>query len=152
MSEPIIVAEQLTKAYGTNIAVDHLDLTIERGEVFGLLGPNGAGKTTTILMLLGLTEPTSGRALVAGFDPLRQPLEVKRRVGYMPDQVGFYDNLSGVANLRYTARLAGIPGARDRQPHRRRARSACGLNEAGGKRGENLFARHAAAPRRSPKS
>ena len=109
MSGPIIVAEQLTKAYGTNLAVDHLDLAIEQGEVFGLLGPNGAGKTTTILMMLGLTERTSGTARVAGFDPLRQPLEVKRRVGYMPDQVGFYDNLSGVVNLRYTARLAGIP-------------------------------------------
>jgi ABC-2 type transport system ATP-binding protein len=108
MSDPIIIAERLTKVYGGAIAVDHLDLAIDQGEVFGLLGPNGAGKTTTILMLLGLTEPTSGRARVAGFDPLRQPLEVKRRVGYMPDQVGFYDNLTGVANLRYTARLAGI--------------------------------------------
>lgn len=108
MSEPVIRTEQLTKAYGTRIAVDKLDLTIEPGEVFGLLGPNGAGKTTTILMLLGLTEPTSGAAVVASFDPLRQPLEVKRRVGYMPDQVGFYDNLTGVANLRYTAKLCGF--------------------------------------------
>ncbi len=108
MSEPVIRTQQLTKAYGTRLAVDKLDLTIEPGEVFGLLGPNGAGKTTTILMLLGLTEPTSGAAMVAGFDPLRQPLEVKRRVGYMPDQVGFYDNLTGVANLRYTAKLCGF--------------------------------------------
>ena len=108
MSEPVIRTQQLTKAYGTRLAVDKLDLTIEPGEVFGLLGPNGAGKTTTILMLLGLTEPTSGTAMVAGFDPLRQPLEVKRRVGYMPDQVGFYDNLTGVANLRYTAKLCGF--------------------------------------------
>lgn len=110
MSDPVIVAEKLTKRYGSAVAVDSLDLAIEHGEVFGLLGPNGAGKTTTILMLLGLTEPTSGRARVAGYDPLRQPLEVKRRAGYMPDQVGFYDNLTGVENLRYTARLAGIPG------------------------------------------
>ena len=108
MSEPVIRTQQLTKAYGSRLAVDKLDLTIEPGEVFGLLGPNGAGKTTTILMLLGLTEPTSGAANVAGFDPLRQPLEVKRRVGYMPDQVGFYDNLTGVANLRYTAKLCGF--------------------------------------------
>jgi len=108
MSEPVIRTQQLTKAYGSRLAVDKLDLTIEPGEVFGLLGPNGAGKTTTILMLLGLTEPTSGTANVAGFDPLRQPLEVKRRVGYMPDQVGFYDNLTGVANLRYTAKLCGF--------------------------------------------
>jgi len=109
MSDPIIKTEALTKKYGSAIAVDHLDFVVEEGEVFGILGPNGAGKTTTILMLLGLTEPTSGRALVAGFDPMRQPLEVKRVAGYMPDMVGFYDNLSGVANLRYTARLAGIP-------------------------------------------
>jgi ABC-2 type transport system ATP-binding protein len=108
MSEPIIHAEALTKRYGSALAVDRLDLTVEAGEVFGLLGPNGAGKTTTILMLLGLTEPTSGRAVVAGFDPLRQPLEVKRRVGYMPDSVGFYDHLSGVANLRYGAALCGM--------------------------------------------
>jgi ABC-2 type transport system ATP-binding protein len=109
MSEPIIVTEALTKKYGNFTAVDHLDLVVNEGEVFGVLGPNGAGKTTTILMLLGLTEPTSGTARVGGFDPLRQPLEVKRIVGYMPDSVGFYDNLSGVANLRYTAQLAGIP-------------------------------------------
>jgi ABC-2 type transport system ATP-binding protein len=111
MSEPVIRAERLTKKYGAAVAVDSLDLLIEPGEVFGLLGPNGAGKTTTILMLLGLTEPTSGKATVAGFDPLRQPLEVKRRVGYMPDQVGFYDNLTGLENLRYTAKLCGLRGA-----------------------------------------
>jgi ABC-2 type transport system ATP-binding protein len=111
MSESIIRAEALTKRYGSTLAVDGLDLTVEAGDVFGLLGPNGAGKTTTILMLLGLTEPTSGRAVVAGFDPLRQPLEVKRRVGYMPDSVGFYDHLSGVANLRYSAALCGMKPA-----------------------------------------
>jgi ABC-2 type transport system ATP-binding protein len=109
MSGPIVSAAALTKRYGSTIAVDQLNLAIEEGEVFGLLGPNGAGKTTTILMLLGLTEPTSGVARVAGFDPLRQPLEVKRRTGYMPDQLGFYDDLSGASNLRYTARLAGLP-------------------------------------------
>ncbi len=108
MSEPVIRTEALRKVYGNAVAVESLDLEIAPGEVFGLLGPNGAGKTTTILMLLGLTEPTSGKASVAGFDPLRQPLEVKRRVGYMPDQVGFYDNLSGIVNLRYTAKLCGF--------------------------------------------
>jgi len=132
MSEPIILAEQLTKRYGAAVAVDHVDLSIEAGRVFGLLGPNGAGKTTTILMLLGLTEPTSGRARLAGFDPLRQPLDVKRRVGYMPDQVGFYDNLSGAANLRYTARLARIPSAEiDRRIAK--ALERVGLGEAGRK-------------------
>jgi ABC-2 type transport system ATP-binding protein len=107
--EVVIRAAQLTKRYGANLAVDHIDLEVEAGEIVGILGPNGSGKTTTILMLLGLTEPTSGRAEVAGFDPLRDPLEVKRRVGYMPDQVGFYDGLSARDNLAYTGRLAGLP-------------------------------------------
>lgn len=109
MSTPVIEARSLTKRYGLQVAVDSLDLTINKGEVFGLLGPNGAGKTTTILMILGLTEPTSGTIATVGYDPLRQPLEVKRRVGYLPDSVGFYDNMTGRDNLRYTARLGGMP-------------------------------------------
>src|SRR5438270_13029904 len=104
----VIRAEQLTKRYGANVAVDHIDLEVRAGEIVGILGPNGSGKTTTILMLLGLTEPTEGRAEVAGFDPLRDPLEVKRRVGYLPDQIGFYDGLSALDNLAYTGRLAGL--------------------------------------------
>jgi ABC-2 type transport system ATP-binding protein len=99
----------LTKAYGDLLAVDHLDLEVQAGEIFGLLGQNGAGKTTTILMLLGLTEPTDGQARVVGLDPARRPLEVKRRVGYLPDSVGFYGDLTGRENLRYTARLNRIP-------------------------------------------
>ncbi|MGE0626765.1 MAG: ATP-binding cassette domain-containing protein [Hyphomicrobiaceae bacterium] len=109
MSEIVIGANGLTKRYGEALAVDRIDLAIEKGEVFGLLGPNGAGKTTTILMILGLTEPSSGTIRTAGFDPLGQPLEVKRRVGYLPDSVGFYDHLTGRQNLTYTARLAGLP-------------------------------------------
>jgi len=81
---------------------------VHAGEIFGLLGQNGAGKTTTILMLLGLTEPTSGQARVMGLDPTRGPLSVKRRVGYMPDSVGFYGDMTGRQNLRYTARLNRI--------------------------------------------
>ncbi|MFI5262625.1 MAG: ABC transporter ATP-binding protein [Candidatus Limnocylindrales bacterium] len=107
-SGAIIKTRQLTKHYGTLVAVDHLDLVIQPGEVFGLLGPNGAGKTTTILMLLGLSEPTGGKAQVAGFDPTRDPLEVKRRVGYLPDEVGFYGELTARQNLRYTAALNGL--------------------------------------------
>src|SRR5206468_11705462 len=83
----------LTKLYGNLVAVDHLDLEVQAGEIFGLLGQNGAGKTTTILMLLGLTEPTDGQARVVGLDPARRPLEVKRRVGYLPDAVGFYADM-----------------------------------------------------------
>ena len=82
---------------------------MREGEVYGLLGPNGSGKTSTILMLLGLTEPTSGEARVLGFDPMREPLKVKSRVGYLPDQVGFYGELSAWENLRYTTRLLGLP-------------------------------------------
>ena len=105
----VIGAQGLTKQYGATVAVDHIDLEVRAGEIVGILGPNGSGKTTTILMLLGLTEPSAGKAEVAGFDPLREPLEVKRRVGYLPDQVGFYDGLSARDNLAYTARLAGLP-------------------------------------------
>src|SRR5688572_13516482 len=102
---PAIRARGLTKRYGDFTAVDSLDLTIQHGEVFGLLGPNGAGKTTTILMLLGLSEPTGGTARVLDFDPARDPIAVKRRVGYMPDNVGFYGGMTGRQNLRYTADL-----------------------------------------------
>ncbi len=108
MSEAVIVTRGLTKRYGDFTAVDHLDLTLFKGEVFGLLGPNGAGKTTIILMMLGLTEPTEGSVKVLGFDPQRHPLSVKSRVGYMPDQVGFYDELTGRENLIYTAKLNGF--------------------------------------------
>ncbi len=106
--DAVIVARRLTKRYGEFTAVDSLDLTIHRGEVFGLLGPNGAGKTTTVLMLLGLTEPTRGVVRVLGLDPTREPLAVKRKVGYLPDNVGFYGNMTGRENLRYTARLNGL--------------------------------------------
>jgi len=108
MSDTVIEVNGLTKRYGHTVAVDGIDLKIEAGEVFGLLGPNGSGKTTTILMLLGLTEPTGGTVSVLGFDPLRRPLQVKRRVGYLPDMVGFYDHLSAFENLAYTARLIGL--------------------------------------------
>ncbi len=104
----VIKAEALTKRYGATLAVDHIDIAVNAGEIVGILGPNGSGKTTTILMLLGLTEPTGGHAEVAGYDPLRAPLEVKRRVGYLPDQIGFYDGLSARDNLAYTGRLAGL--------------------------------------------
>jgi ABC-2 type transport system ATP-binding protein len=111
MNSPVIEARDLTKRYGAATAVDGVSFTIAPGEIFGLLGPNGAGKTTTILMLLGLTDISGGQARVLGHDPQREPLAVKRRVGYLPDTVGFYDHLSAADNLRYTARLIGIPAA-----------------------------------------
>lgn len=100
----------LTKKYGEHVAVNNLDLSIEKGEIFGLLGPNGAGKSTTILMLLGLTEVDSGSVKVCGIDSSRYPLDVKRKVGYLPEDVGFYNDLSGLQNLMYVARLNNIPG------------------------------------------
>jgi ABC-2 type transport system ATP-binding protein len=106
--DAVIVTRRLTKQYGEFTAVESLDLTIRAGEVFGLLGPNGAGKTTTVLMLLGLTEPTRGVVRVVGLDPTREPLGVKRKVGYLPDNVGFYGGMTGRENLRYTAKLNGF--------------------------------------------
>ena len=106
--ESMIRMERLTKAYGEKQAVSDLTLNIEKGEVFGLLGPNGAGKTTTTLMLLGLTEPTSGKAFIDGKDCTRDPIEVKRIVGYLPDNVGFYQDMTGRENLWFTGRLNGI--------------------------------------------
>lgn len=106
--EKVIEISGLTKKYGDLIAVNNLNLSIGKGEIFGLLGPNGAGKSTTILMLLGLTEPHSGNALVCGLDPFRYPIKVKRKVGYLPEDVGFYDDFTGLENLIYTARLNEI--------------------------------------------
>lgn len=104
----VIEAQGLTKRYGSVTAVEDLTFTLSKGEVFGLLGPNGSGKTTTILMILGLTDPSTGSVRVLGYDPARHPLEVKRRAGYLPDSVGFYDELTGRENLHYTARLNGL--------------------------------------------
>ena len=109
MSEVLVETRELTKRYGKFTAVDALDLTLSEGEVYGFLGPNGSGKSTTILMLLGLTEPSAGRALVCGLDPTRDPLAVKRQVGYLPENVGFYRDLSGQSNLLYTASLNNMP-------------------------------------------
>ena len=110
MSAPAIETRGLRKVYGGHVAVDGLDLRIDPGTVFGLLGPNGSGKTTTILMVLGLTEVASGSVRVGGYDPVRQPLEVKRIVGYLPDMVGFYDDMTARENLRFTGKLAGLRG------------------------------------------
>jgi len=108
MSENVIEVQNLTKRYNGTAVVNCISFSVARGEIFGLLGPNGAGKTTTILMLLGLSDITDGTARVLGYDPVREPLAVKRRVGYLPDQVGFYDDLTAADNLRYTARLMGL--------------------------------------------
>jgi len=109
MAESIIQMVNLTKKYGDFTAVDQLNLLIGKGEIFGLLGPNGAGKSTTILMMLGLTEPTSGQVRVCGINSTTHPIEVKKKVGYLPEDVGFYEDRTGFENLVYTARLNKIP-------------------------------------------
>ena len=109
MTNTIIETHNLTKKYDEVTAVDDLNLTIKNGEVFGLLGPNGAGKTTTTLMLLGLTEPTSGSATIQNMDCQRDTIKVKRITGYLPDNVGFYQDMTGRENLWLTGRLNGLP-------------------------------------------
>ena len=105
----IIIAKDLSKKYNEHLVVDNLNLAIKKGEIFGLLGPNGAGKSTVILMALGLTEPSSGSINVAGFNSTREPLKVKRITGYLPEKVGFYDDMTAKSNLTYTAELNNIP-------------------------------------------
>ena len=144
--EPVIRTRKLTKRYGTLTAVDRLDLEVYPGEVFGLLGQNGAGKTTTILMLLGLSEPTDGEATVMGLDPAWEPREVKRRVGYLPDAVGFYEGMTGRENLRYTARLNGLDG-REAAAAIDEVLEQVGLTESRGRPGRDVLARHAPAAR-----
>lgn len=107
-AQPVIETENLTKIYDKTTVVDRLNLRIEEGEIFGFLGPNGAGKTTTILMLLGLTEPTSGIARVCGYNSTREPLQVKQKVGYVPERIGFYEDMTASQNLAYTLRLNAI--------------------------------------------
>jgi len=104
-ADPVILANGLTRRYGAKTAVDGLNLSICPGEIFGLLGPNGAGKTTTILMLMGLSAPSAGNCAVFGLSPWEKPLEIKRRVGYLPENVGFYADMTARQNLRYVAEL-----------------------------------------------
>ncbi|WP_286974804.1 ABC transporter ATP-binding protein [Acetomicrobium sp. UBA5826] len=107
--ELVVEARDIVKKYGDFKAVDGISFHVAQSEIFGLLGPNGAGKTTTILMLLGMTEPTAGEIKVCGYDPNKEPLKVKRIAGYLPENVGFYEDMTARENLHYLARLNGIP-------------------------------------------
>ncbi len=107
--EAAVQAVQLTKRYGQLLAVNHLDLTVPRGSIFGLIGPNGAGKSTTFSMMASLLRPTSGALTVMGADPSRKPREVRRRMGYMPDVLGLYDNLRVDEYLEFFAATYSIP-------------------------------------------
>jgi len=109
MHEPIIETCELTKYYGDVKAVDHINLTVYEGEIFGFLGPNGAGKTTTLLMLMGLTKPTSGTAIVGGYDIIKESREVRKIVGMLPEGAGYYEDLTARQNLDYIGQLNDIP-------------------------------------------
>jgi drug efflux transport system ATP-binding protein len=111
---PAVVTRALHKRFGDLVAVERLDLTIRRGEIFGLLGANGSGKTTTIRMLCGLIPPTSGEATVAGVDVVREPEAVRYHLGYMSQRYGLYDDLTVEENLRFYSGLYGLVGAEGR--------------------------------------
>ncbi|MGA3315908.1 MAG: ABC transporter ATP-binding protein [Candidatus Korobacteraceae bacterium] len=104
-----VVVHDLVKRFGTFIAVDRLNLEVHKGEVFGFLGPNGAGKSTTIRMLCGLLTPTSGQAMVAGYDVARQPEAVRQHIGYMSQKFSLYNDLTVMENLRLFAGLYSVP-------------------------------------------
>jgi ABC-2 type transport system ATP-binding protein len=108
-SKTIIQTNDLTKFYGNQVAVDHLTFDVREGEIFGFLGPNGAGKTTTLLMLLGLTEPSAGTSQVMGINPTKEPIRVKRHIGYLQENMGFYRDLNARQTLKFITDLNEIP-------------------------------------------
>ncbi|HSW92225.1 MAG TPA: ABC transporter ATP-binding protein, partial [Candidatus Saccharimonadales bacterium] len=109
--DTIITTEGLTKQYGDSLALDHLDISIKKGEILGYLGPNGAGKTTTIRLLLGLITPTSGKATIFGKDATRSAAELHRQIAYVPGETSFWPNMTGAETLHF---LANIHGTYDR--------------------------------------
>lgn len=129
MSTPVISITNVSKSYGDFKAVEKLTLEIQEGEVYGLLGPNGAGKSTTMLMLMGLTQPDSGEIRICGIDPTYSPLDVKKMVGYLPEEVGFYEDLTGLENLKYSAQLNGF-SYKEGTSKARTLLEKVGLNEA----------------------
>ncbi len=126
----VIETEGLSKDYGRLRAVDQLALRIREGEVYGFLGPNGAGKSTTLLLLLGLTQPSEGRARVCGLDPTRDARRIKEQIGYLPENVGYYPELTAEESLDYIAGLNGIP-AREAQRRTGEALETVGLADHG---------------------
>jgi ABC-2 type transport system ATP-binding protein len=111
MTDAPVVTEALTRRFGAQTAVDALTITVPAGSFYGFLGPNGAGKSTTINILTGLLAPTSGRALILGHDVVREPLEVKRRIGVVPDGLALFERLTGEEQLRFVGRLHGLDAA-----------------------------------------
>ena len=113
--EAAVVIQGLRKVFGSRVAVEGLELSIRRGEVFGLLGPNGSGKTTTIRMLCGLMAPTSGTATVVGHDVIKEPEQIRRKIGYMSQRFGLYDDLTVAENIRFYGSIYGLRGAGRRE-------------------------------------
>ena len=111
----MIEVQHLTKRYGRVTAVEDVSFRVERGEIFGFLGPNGAGKTTTMRILTGFIPPTEGKAIVAGFDVFDQPIEAKRRTGYLPETPPLYPDMSVIEYLAFVAKIKGVPTAERRQ-------------------------------------
>lgn len=109
-TEPAIVAEQLVRTFGEKIAVDHLNLRIDKGEIFGFLGPNGSGKSTTIKMLCGLLAPSSGKAIVSGIDVRKDPEQIRGKIGYMPQKFSLYEDLTVKENIDFYSQLYGVKG------------------------------------------
>ena len=105
----MISANNVTLRVGKKALFEDVNIKFTEGNCYGMIGANGAGKSTTILMMLGLTEPTSGIVEICGINSTTHPIEVKRKIGYLPEDVGFYDDMTGLENLMYTARLNGIP-------------------------------------------
>lgn len=106
--EKVIIAENLTKRFGNFVATDHISFSVRRGEIFGFLGANGAGKTTAMRMLCGLSRPSEGRAVVAGFDVASQAEQVKRHIGYMSQKFSLYDDLTVAENMRLFGGIYGM--------------------------------------------
>ena len=110
-AKPAIQTENLTRRFGELTAVDNLNLSVPRGVIFGFLGPNGAGKSTTIHMVIGLLPPTAGTAYVSGFDVIQAPLEVKRRIGVVPEDLNLYERLTATEQIELVGRLYGLTQA-----------------------------------------
>jgi ABC-2 type transport system ATP-binding protein len=117
MARDLVQTHGLTKKFGSLVAVNHMNLSVKSGEIFGFLGPNGAGKTTTVRILCGLMMPTSGSAMVVGHDVVKEPEEVKQRIGYMPQAYGLYDDLTVEENLQFFGSVYRVP------PYERRKRA-----------------------------
>src|SRR4051812_36683815 len=126
-----VVIEDMVKRFGSFVAVDHLSLAVEKGEIFGFLGPNGAGKSTTIRMLCGLLTPTSGGGTVNGFDVGRQPEEIRRTIGYMSQKFSLYDDLTVEENIDFYTGIYGV--AKDKRAARKQyVLEMAGLSERRG--------------------